>query len=986
LGALQRIRHSRQQQEEVPEKEAGLRNEWSQTKQYLITSHLSGAVPSTSKEALSNLIDELGSRLGELTERDLLLSGIQQSCLQGRRLSATDKSALEAWLSNAKRINAAIRHLRLTSLEERHIRDAYLVWAERQPLSDLATQEVFAEQVAYVVFVRLLLARILEDKHLLKERIASDGGFAAWRDVVARYFGANGGKIHTDAFMSLLSEGLSRYYHHFFQQPVFDWFVPDDFILLETLEFLARYNFQNVSSDLLGFTYEEYIERIARNRKGHFLTQPDVVDYILDQADYQGTHIIGQRFLDPACGSGSFIVHGIRRYRDAVITALCGRYQITPEEAFGQTETREELARHTVDAAVNLFYGMDIDPFPCYLAELNILIQILEDMHYLWEIGKGFPIERFHIYNTDSLELPHSVLNSNSAAIGQSDFSHSPADEIVDESFPVKAKTGEYGPGFNFVITNPPYINPRQQLLGIDYREYPFFDEALAGVTNTYILFLRLGMHYVAQGGLLCFIVPLTVLGDSSAKAIRIMLNAHGFAPTSLTRFYTGNVLFRGIDQATAVVAAARREVSEISVAGGMSVPQARTSQQNLASAGILSAARSSMSWRPWLVSADVRAYQLWHTVKSALNEMGDLIERIFGDQVRQGDVNATHANPLRLRTHSGSMSLDIELYKGESIVRFAPLSSDPSDTLRARTSDSNLPQNSRRVNRELLRIANLSTPEHGLVIREVGRLNTRYQLVSTRFTRSSSHRLAFDHSLWRFIVRPATTDEQLDAFLALICSRVTSYLLNLFSTNNHVALEEIRTLPVPALEDFPESKLATLSKQCLSLREYMQDKFCDPYGAALPERGRSLHLSSEEVLTKSPFSKVSLNDASLRGIVRIDPDSNPNRTLGTLIRQNKITFHGSDDFEKAAKLLFESRSDTKWNEALTNLSLPEPNVASNWLASYQKLITDLEGSWQQFLDAQSQIDDVVCEWYGFDELARQAIKEGLPWAARPDQ
>jgi hypothetical protein len=386
LAALQRILPALSQQRDVLNREESLRREWNEAKHEL-QNLLSQAIVAEQRESLSNLIEEIAPRLGELTEQELAVGRFQRQCTTGaRRLSVPDKTVLEQWVLKAKSINAAFRQMRLTSVEERHIKDAFQVWSDRQPLIDLDSPEIFAEQVAYVVFVRLLLARVLEDKHLIRQRIASDGGFKAWRDVVARYFGANGGKIHADSFMSLLSESLSKYYHHFFQQPVFDWFVPDDFMLLETLEFLSRYNFQDVESDLLGFTYEEYIDRVARNKKGHFLTRPEVVDYMLDLAGYRGPNIIGQRFLDPACGSGSFLVQALRRYREAVILAICRRDAVDRDQVLARQSTREEVARETIKASTGLFFGMDIDPFACYLAELNLLIQNLEDMHYLCEV------------------------------------------------------------------------------------------------------------------------------------------------------------------------------------------------------------------------------------------------------------------------------------------------------------------------------------------------------------------------------------------------------------------------------------------------------------------------------------------------------------------------------------------------------------------------------------------------------------------------
>ena len=412
LSALQSIERALRHLEEIPNRELSLRQEWVKSKT-LFEKQLSSALTEGKKQSLKTVIENMELKLGVMGDNEVSVEYLLKLCQEkSAKLPSTDRSSIQLWVKNAKSINGALRKLRLESSETRRIVDAFQVWGERQLIANLASPSIFAEQVAYVIFVRLLLARILEDKGLLGQRIASDGGVTAWRQIVDRYLGAGNSTIHADSFLSLLSESLSRYYRHFFQQPVFDWFRPDDYFLVEALEFLSRYNFKAVESDLLGFTYEEYVDRVARNKKGHFLTRPEVVDYMLNSSGYQGNATLGRRFLDPSCGSGSFIVHALRRYREALIAAVGKKNNLSKEEVLGQEASRLEVAQNMVGAAVDLFYGMDIDPFPCYLAELNMLIQLLEDLHFLWQKKLGSTIERFHIYITDSLALPESVLSS----------------------------------------------------------------------------------------------------------------------------------------------------------------------------------------------------------------------------------------------------------------------------------------------------------------------------------------------------------------------------------------------------------------------------------------------------------------------------------------------------------------------------------------------------------------------------------------------
>ena len=978
LAVLQQVVLALKRKEVIPHREEALIEEWNSDKQQVIE-QLSQAVTPEGKQALRILFGKMEQRFGELTNQDFLverfLQAVQGDASKTKRVSVTNRSVLDSWLVKAKRNNAALRHLRLSTATERQIGDAFQVWVERQPLPSLGSPEIYAEQVAYVLFMRLLLARILEDKNLLDQRIASNGGFKAWRDIIVRYFGKNGSKIHADSFMALLSESLSRYYHHFFQQPVFDWFVPDDYMLLESLEFLGRFNFRQVTSDVLGFTYEQYIDRIARNKKGHFLTRPEVVDYMLEQAGYAGPTIIGKRLMDPACGSGSFLVHAARRYREALVESISTKNNFTIQEMLDNLDSRRELADRMLDGVTTLFYGIDIDPFACYLAELNLLIQVLEDLHFLWTKDIRRSIERFCIFEADSLSLPQSVMHSNLDSLNEHDFALNLADEVVDETFPIKSKSGLFRSGFSFVISNPPYISPKQEQVGVDYHQFPFFQQVLTGDANTYLLFLRLGIHYLAQEGTLCFIVPLTLLGGRSSNGIRALASSHGLSVKSLLRFYTGNVLFPGIDQATTIIVLHKGEMNpKILIGGGSSIKSAKESQIQIDRAKVIEPFPVGHDWRPWLVSPDVRAYKVWNAVSNFSGVLGSVINAWF--EVQQGDVNATHVNQLRLAATVPASPSDVSLYSGENILRFAPLP-DNSQKVRPKTDDG-LSSTVKRANREINRIASLQTKEIGLVMREVARLNTRYQFTATKFIRDSGRHIAFDHGLWRFQARQGITEEKVDAFLAILCSHVTPYLLNLFSTNNNISLEDLKTVPIPPIDTLPESGLATLSGSLLSMRAKMETDYCQKYGAVLPERGQNLTLPPDIVLTKSAVPLISLSDAQLRGIIKI---SGTLRKVRTMLRTNQIEFSGSAAFETGARLILAQHEKCNWNDVANTVLLPDPGIADLWFADYNRLLAELRQVWASFLNTQTEIDNLLCDWYVLDEESIRAIKDGLPWA-----
>jgi type I restriction-modification system DNA methylase subunit len=360
LAALAQIQGSLESQDRVIGEEQRLFDEWEEAADHLAQRLGFEALQAPVAEAIARLALRLGElKAQELGEVERTISGVLGA------LPLSLRSTLDTWVERALRINNAILTLRFGTSSSSRVADAYKVWGELQTDQQDVKPEVFSEQVAYVFFIRLLLVRVLEDKQVLRPRMASDGGFLRWNLYVRRHFAELSEiGVLSESYCSLLTQKAGHFYLHFFQQAVFDWFVPDDFLLVETLEFLSRYNFEQVTSDIIGFTYEEYIDRRARNKKGHFLTRGEVVDYMLDLLGYSGPNIIGRRVLDPACGSGSFLVHAARRYRQALVTTFCVQHGVADEATLNaHPGLRTELANRFLDDLSSLFFGMELNPF-----------------------------------------------------------------------------------------------------------------------------------------------------------------------------------------------------------------------------------------------------------------------------------------------------------------------------------------------------------------------------------------------------------------------------------------------------------------------------------------------------------------------------------------------------------------------------------------------------------------------------------------------
>src|SRR5438552_16052294 len=135
--------------------------------------------------------------------------------------------------------------------------------------------------------------------------------------------------------------------------------------------------------------YEATLSVKERRSLGHFSTPPRLVEHILDACGYTtDKNLANIRVLDPACGSGNFLVGAARR-----LLAFGTRTDLT------QTELTTLMQRN--------IWGFDADPISCFLAEMQLRTTIAGElvegaMHWGPEWGVR---TSWHIHQADGLAL-----------------------------------------------------------------------------------------------------------------------------------------------------------------------------------------------------------------------------------------------------------------------------------------------------------------------------------------------------------------------------------------------------------------------------------------------------------------------------------------------------------------------------------------------------------------------------------------------------
>ncbi|MEP7123351.1 MAG: N-6 DNA methylase [Byssovorax sp.] len=137
----------------------------------------------------------------------------------------------------------------------------------------------------------------------------------------------------------------------------FDWVVevPDGDRFIKVLaRRLARFTWRDVEHDVLKVLYESVISAEQRKNLGEYYTPDWLADRVVDSAVNEP---LKQRVLDPACGSGTFLFHAIRRYLDAA-----------DKEGLGNAIALSNVTRQV--------FGMDIHPVAVTFARVTYLLAI----------------------------------------------------------------------------------------------------------------------------------------------------------------------------------------------------------------------------------------------------------------------------------------------------------------------------------------------------------------------------------------------------------------------------------------------------------------------------------------------------------------------------------------------------------------------------------------------------------------------------------
>jgi len=124
---------------------------------------------------------------------------------------------------------------------------------------------------------------------------------------------------------------------------------------------LAEYNFRDIPYDIVGGIFQKLISPEERQKFGQFFTTEDIVDIVNAFCIRRG----GDTVIDPACGSGSFLVRAYHR-----------KAWLSGQRSRGQRHQDFQMSHQEL---LRTIFGCDIALFAAHLATLNLAARRISD-------------------------------------------------------------------------------------------------------------------------------------------------------------------------------------------------------------------------------------------------------------------------------------------------------------------------------------------------------------------------------------------------------------------------------------------------------------------------------------------------------------------------------------------------------------------------------------------------------------------------------
>jgi type I restriction enzyme M protein len=245
---------------------------------------------------------------------------------------------------------------------------------------------------------------------------------------------------------------------------------------------LQRYSLLRTDADVKGAAYEEIVGANLRGDRGEFFTPRNVCRMAVEMvfATYPKERWLHLKVLDPACGTGGFLI--------ATMNLLKGMISEQEQDRWGPgDQARHEAKNRLKEICDSNLFGIDLNPMLVRAAQMNLV------MH-----GDGSS----NVFQANSLLPP-------------GEWPNEPPNNVRD-----KIQLGS----FDIVFTNPPFGSriPIDDPHVLDQFELARFEGAqLRSSMPPEQLFIERCWQFLKPGGRLAIVLPDSILSNPGLAFIR---------------------------------------------------------------------------------------------------------------------------------------------------------------------------------------------------------------------------------------------------------------------------------------------------------------------------------------------------------------------------------------------------------------------------------------------------------------------------------
>lgn len=323
----------------------------------------------------------------------------------------------------------------------------------------------------------------------------------------------------------------------------------DDKVLKEIIKSIyypdCPYEMSVLSSDMLGSVYERFLGKIitlkdnssravislkpeVRKAGGVYYTPKYIVDYIIKNTVGEllkaknPKEVENIKILDPACGSGSFLIATYQYLLDWHLNFYLnndsekwskGKNQTIFESKNGLQLTLKERKK----ILLNNIHGVDIDKNAVEVTKLSLLLKVLE--------YEGQEVQQKELFQERILPDLYMNIKCGNSLIGTDIFSQGLSHEELkkvnpfdwNNEFKEIMNTG----GFDCVIGNPPYFNIQTLGVGSEIANYIKERYSYIWMDKSDILFYFIAKGIEVSKGFISYIISNAFLFSDKAQKLR---------------------------------------------------------------------------------------------------------------------------------------------------------------------------------------------------------------------------------------------------------------------------------------------------------------------------------------------------------------------------------------------------------------------------------------------------------------------------------